>query len=205
MRLCTAVESLEDGRIVKACPWCGRNNLDSDEYCFNCERDLNAVPDEEESRELEREISRVRVHKPPSTVRLVLISLLRKAVLAMLAFGAFFIFALIAIWVSYDNSSVALAALAVLGVGLPIALYYPDIKLARRVGTRGMLISLLANTILLVVIVPPVLWFLSSRGYIAGMGDFLGKTWWAYPVFLVLGVVIAWIAGRRAPAETASP
>ena len=30
---------------MKACPWCGRNNLDSDEYCFNCERDLNAVPD----------------------------------------------------------------------------------------------------------------------------------------------------------------
>ena len=190
---------------MKACPWCGRNNLDSDEYCFNCERDLNAVPDEEDARELEREISRVRVHRPPSIIRLVLISLLRKAAMSLLAFGAFFIFALIAIWVSYDNSSVALAALVVLGVGLPIALYYPDIKLARRVGTRGMLVSLFANTILLVAVVPPVLWFLSSRGYIAGIGDFLAKTWWAYPAFLALGVLLTWLAGRRAAAETASP
>jgi len=50
-----------------------------------------------------------------------------------------------------------------------------------------------------------VLWFLSSRGYIAGIGDFLAKTWWAYPAFLALGVLLTWLAGRRAAAETASP
>ena len=139
---------------MKACPWCGRNNLDSDEYCFNCERDLNAVPDEEDARELEREISRVRVHKPPSTLRLVLISLLRKIVMAMLALGAFFIFALIAIWVSYDNSSIAVAALILLSVAMLGALYYPDIRLSRRVGIRGVLVSLLTNVILLAVFAP---------------------------------------------------
>lgn len=190
---------------MKACPWCGRNNLDSDEYCFNCERDLNAVPDEEDARELEREISRIRVHKPPSTMRLVLVSLLRKIMLAMLALGAFFIYALIAIWVSYDNSRIFLIGLAVLGAALLCALYYPDIRLSRRVGTRGVLVSLLANVILLIVFIPPVLWFLSNRDYIAGVGDFLAKTWWAYLAFLVLGILIAWLAGRRAAAETASP
>ena len=190
---------------MKACPWCGRNNLDSDEYCFNCERDLNAVPDEEEEYEFEQEIKRTRVYKPPSMVKLVLISLLRKGMLALLALGAFFIFALIAIWVSYDNSVVALVALGVLGAATLLALYYPDIKLSRRVGLRGVWISLISNVILLAVLLPPTLWFLSNRGYIAGAWDFLANTWWAFLAFLALGLLIAWLSGRSTYAETANP
>jgi len=190
---------------MKACPWCGRNNLDSDEYCFNCERDLNAVPDEEDAFEYEEEIKRTRVSRPPSLFKLVLISLLRKMMFVALALGAFFIFALIAIWVSYDNSIVALVALVVLGAATLFALYYPDAKLSRRVGLRGVWVSLISSLILLGIFVPPVLWFLSRRNYIAGVWDFLSNTWWAFLGVLVLGMLIAWLSGRRAYTETANP
>jgi hypothetical protein len=190
---------------MKACPWCGRNNLDSDEYCFNCERDLNAVPGEEEAFEYEEEIQRIRVHRPPSIFKLVLISLLRKTMLAAFALGAFFIFALIAIWVSYDNSVVALVALGVLGAAMLLALCYPDAKLARRIGLRGLWVSLISNLIILGACTPPVLWFLSSRGYISGAWDFLARFWWAFLAFLVLALLITWLSGRRAYTETANP
>jgi len=190
---------------MKACPWCGRNNLDSDEYCFNCERDLNAVPDEEDEFEREEEIRRTRVYKPPSVIRLVLISLLRKGVFALLALGAFFIFALIAIWVSYDNEVVALVALGILGAAMLLALYYPDVKLSRKVGLRGVWVSFISNLVILAVFLPPALWFLSSRGYIAGAWGFLANTWWAFLAFLVLDLIITWLTGRKAYAETANP
>jgi len=190
---------------MKACPWCGRNNLDSDEYCFNCERDLNAVPDEDDAFELEQEIKRTRVYRPPSILKLVMISLLRKVMFLTFALGVFFIFALIAIWVSYDNSVVALVALGVLGVAVLIALLYPDIRLSRRVGLRGVWVSLISNLVLVGCLTPPVLWFLSNRGYIAGAWDFLSKAWWAFLAVLVLGLLVSWLSGRRAYAETANP
>ncbi len=190
---------------MKPCPWCGRNNLDSDEYCFNCERDLNAVPEEEDAFVYEEEIRRVRVQRPPSVLKLALISLLRKVVFAVLALGAFFIFALVAMWVSYDNSTVALVVLGVLGAALLLALCYPDAKMARRVGLRGMWASLISNFIILGSSTPVVLWFLSSRGYISGAWDFLGRYWWAFPAFLALALLITWLSGRRAYAETARP
>jgi len=190
---------------MKACPWCGRNNLDSDEYCFNCERDLSAAPDDSEAFAYEEEIRRTRVYRPPSMLRLVLMSLLRKTVLAVLALGAFFIFALVAIWISYDNSIVALVALGVLGTALLIALCYPDAKLSRRIGLRGIWVSLISNAVILTVVTPPALVFLSRRGYIAGVWDFLARTWWGFLAFFVLAMLIAWLFGRRAYAETASP
>ncbi|MDI6872752.1 hypothetical protein [Candidatus Solincola sp.] len=190
---------------MKTCPWCGRNNLDSDEYCFNCERDLNAVPEPDEELELERELRRIRVRRPPSLVRLIVSSLVRKVVLGILALGAFFIFALLAIWISYDNSTVALAALAFLCLALLAAVYYPDARLSRKVGTRGVLVSLLSNAILLAAVLPPGLWFLERRGYISGMKDFMLRTWWFPVAFLLLGCLVAWLSGRRASAETASP
>ena len=190
---------------MKPCPWCGRNNLDSDEYCFNCERDLNAAPGEEEAFAYEEERRRIRVYKPPSMLRLVTMSLLRKFVLAVLASGGFFIFALIAIWLSYDNSTVAMVALGFLGAAMLVALCYPDVKLAQRVGMRGVWVSLISNLIILVICTPPTLWFLSSRGYIAGAWDFMGGTWWAFLAFLALAMIISWLAGRRAYAETARP
>jgi hypothetical protein len=194
-----------DRSVVKACPWCGRNNLDSDEYCFNCERDLNAVPDEEDARELEREIRRIRVQKPSSIVRLVLMSILRKVVLSMFALGAFFIMVLLAIWISYDNTTVFLVLLGILGAAVLLAFYYPDIRLSRKIGTRGALVSIIANVILLVLLMPPVLWFLDRRGYISSAWDFLAKTWWAYPAFLLLGILLSWLAGRRAALEAPNP
>lgn len=190
---------------MKTCPWCGRNNLDSDEYCFNCERDLNAIPGPDEELELERELRRIRVRKPPSLLRLVIASLVRKLVLGMLALGGFFIFALMAIWISYDNSAVALAALVFLCLALLAAVYYPDAVLSRKVGLRGVLVALLSNCVLLGMVLPPALWFLDRRGYIAGAGDFLARVWWALAAFLVLGCLVAWLAGRRAAAETATP
>ncbi len=190
---------------MKACPWCGRNNLDSDEYCFNCERDLGAVPDEGQAFVCEEEIRRTRVHRPPSMLGLVLASLLRKAVLAVLSLGAFSIFALLAIWVSYDNSTLALAALGLLAVALLITLCYPDAALARRIGLRGVVVSLVSNAIILTAVTPPALVFLSRKGYIAGVWDFLARSWWWFPAVLVLAALIAWLCGRRAYAETASP
>lgn len=190
---------------MKACPWCGRNNLDSDEYCFNCERNLDAVPDEEEGYELEEEIRRIRVYRPPSVLKLVVLSLLRKAFFALLALGAFFIFALIAIWVSYDNSVVALVALGILLAVLLLAFYYPDVKLSRRFGLRGVWVSLISNAVLLAVIMPPALWFMSSRGYIGGVWGFLANTWWAFLGFLVIGILLTWLSGRRTYAEAANP
>lgn len=190
---------------MKTCPWCGRNNLDSDEYCFNCERDLNAVPGPDEELELEREIRRIKVRRPPSLAQLILSSLVRKVILGVLALGAFFIFALLAIWLSYDNSAVALAVLAFLCLALLVAVYYPDAQLSRKVGTRGVLVSLLSNAVLLVVILPPGLWFLDRKGYIAGVKEFVFRIWWFPVAFLLLGCLVAWISGRRASAETASP
>jgi hypothetical protein len=190
---------------MKPCPWCGRNNLDSDDYCFNCERDLNATPSEEETFDLEQEIRRTRVHKPPSILGLVIMSILRKVVFALLATGAFFIFALVAIWVSYNNDIVALVALGVLGLALLSALYYPDIKVSRRVGYRGILVSLLANLIVVGIFLPPSLWYLSNRGYISGAWDFLAGYWWAFAAFVALGIIISWLAGRGSSSETASP
>ncbi|MBC7252638.1 MAG: hypothetical protein H5T72_01530 [Actinobacteria bacterium] len=190
---------------MKPCPWCGRNNLDSDEYCFNCERDLNAVPEPGEALELERELRRIRVRRPPSLVALVLSSLVRKVVLALLAVGAFFIFALLAIWISYDNSWVALAALVFLCLALLAAVYYPDIRLSRKLGIRGVAVSLVSNAVLLAAVLPPGLWFLERRGYIAGIKEFIFHTWWFPVAFLLLGCLVAWLAGRRTSAETASP
>ena len=190
---------------MKPCPWCGRNNLDSDEYCFNCERDLNAVPGPEEEVWVKEEIRRIRVRKPPSLLRLIFVSLLRKAVYGLLALGGFFIVALVAIWVSYDNSVVALAALALLCLAALLSVYGPDARLSRKIGIRGVWVSALANLILLGVCVPPSLWFLSYRGYISGVLPFLARTWWAYPVFLALGCLVSWLAGKKAPAETATP
>ncbi len=190
---------------MKTCPWCGRNNLDSDEYCFNCERDLNATPGEEETIELEQEIRRTRVYKPPSIFKLVLISVLRKVIMAVLGMGAFFIFALVAIWVSYDNNIVALVALGVLGAALLCALYYPDIKVSRSIGYRGILVALIANVIVLGIFTPPTLWYLSNRGYIAGTRIFMEDFWWAFLAFLALGVIISWLAARGSSSETANP
>ena len=190
---------------MKPCPWCGRNNLDSDEYCFNCERDLNAAPGPEEEAWVEEEIRRIRVRKPPSLVRLVFLSLLRKAMYGLLALGGFFIVALVAIWVSYDNTVVALAALALLCLSVLLSVYGPDARLSRRIGMRGVLVSALTNLIILGVCVPPSLWFLRHRGYIAGVLPFLAHTWWAFAAFPVLGCLISWLAGRKAPAETAAP
>ncbi|MBC7229169.1 MAG: hypothetical protein H5T74_02100 [Actinobacteria bacterium] len=189
---------------MKPCPWCGRNNLDSDEYCFNCERDLDAVPDDTEAFELEEQIRRVRVQRPPSFLRLTLMSLLHKVIYGILALGLFFIFVMVAIWVSYDNTAVALAALAVLGLSLLAALYYPDVKIARRAGVRGVLVSLVTNALALGTTLPPALWYLSRRGYISGGWGVMARTWWAVPALLFLGCLFSWLAGRRAT-ETASP
>lgn len=190
---------------MRTCPWCGRKNLDSDDYCFNCEKPLDAEPDEEEALELEEEIRRIHVFKPPSIFKLTLISLLRKAFFSLLALGGFFVVALTAIWVSPDNSVLALVALCVLGLALLASLYYPDIKLARKVGNRGIAVSLLANIILLGAVLPPALWFLSDRRYISSAWNFLGKTWWGFAAFLALGVILAWLAGRRAALESPNP
>jgi hypothetical protein len=190
---------------MKICPWCGRNNLDSDEYCFNCERYLDAKPDDEDIRDLEREKRRIRVQKPPSVARLVLSSIMRKAIYLILALGVFFIFALLSIWVSYDNTPMFLAAVAVMGGAVICALYIPDVLLSRRVGAKGALVSFLSNGILLLLLLPPALMFLDSRRYISSAWDVLGNTWWIIAAFLVVGVFISWIAGRRTITETARP
>ncbi len=190
---------------MKTCPWCGRNNLDSDDYCFNCERDLNAVPGPDEELELERELRRIRVRRPPSLARLVILSLVQKVFLGMLALGAFSLLALLAIWVSYDNFTVALAVLGFLCLALMAAVYYPDIRVSRRLGPRGVVVSLISNAALLALALPVGLWFLERRGYISGIKDFALRIWWFPVSFLVLGCLVAWVSGRKASAETASP
>jgi hypothetical protein len=190
---------------MKTCPWCGRNNLDSDDYCFNCEKDLNAVPDEEDSYEIEMELRRTRVSRAPSLLRLVLISILRKVLLAVLALGAVFVFVFIAMAVSYDSNIVAIIALAFMGIVLLAALYYPDVRISRKIGNKGILVSVIANLILMVVAIPPVLFFLSTRGYISSVWHIVARIWWTVPAYLALGCLMAWLSGRRAAAETVAP
>jgi len=190
---------------MKTCPWCGRNNLDSDEYCFNCEKDLNAVPDSDDSFELEMEMRRTRVAKAPSIFRLVLISILRKILLALLALGGTFIFVFTAMAVSYENDIVAIAALSFFGAALLCALYYPDVRISRRIGNKGIIVSAIANLILIALLTPPALYFLSNRGYIGDLANLFGKIWWTVPAYLALGCLMAWLSGRRAVTDTASP
>ncbi|OFW69516.1 MAG: hypothetical protein A2V52_03650 [Actinobacteria bacterium RBG_19FT_COMBO_54_7] len=138
-------------------------------------------------------------------LRLVLISILRKILLALLAVGAAFIFALIAMKVSYESDAVAIAALAFLGAALLCALYYPDVRISRKIGNKGIIVSGISNLILLAVTIPPMLYFLSSRGYIGGVANLLVKTWWTVPAYLALGCLMAWLSGRRAVSDIASP
>lgn len=188
---------------MKTCPWCGRKNLDSDDYCFNCERALDAVPGEEEAREVEMEIRRIHVRKPANIIALVTISLLRKVFFLLLGLGLAFIVSLVAMWVSYDNSIMALVSLGVLAAALLVAVYYPDMMLSRRIGNRAVAVSLLSNLLLLALVLPPALWFFSHRGYISDAWDLLANYWWALVAFVALGAVLAWLRGRRAAAETA--
>ncbi|MFW6113773.1 MAG: hypothetical protein ACOC78_02495 [Actinomycetota bacterium] len=190
---------------MKTCPWCGRSNLDSDEYCFNCERLLSGIPSEEDFRELEREKRRVQVSKLPSFWRLIVNSIIKKTAFLLLALGLFCIFALVAIWVSYDNTTLALAVLAVMGAAVIFACYYPDYALSRRIGTRGVLISVLSNAVLLAIVIPLALWFLSRRDYISGPWHLLSRIWWGLLIFIALGGIISWVAGYRSAAEIAKP
>ncbi|MDY6795929.1 MAG: hypothetical protein SWK76_11745 [Actinomycetota bacterium] len=190
---------------MRTCPWCGRSNLDSDEYCFNCERSLDATPSDEDFRELERETRKIRLKKPPSIAGMIFMSILKKLLFILLALGVFCIFALVAIWVSYDSAALSLAVLAVLGFAVLYACYYPDYDLSRRIGVRGTFVSVISNVILLGIILPPSLWFLSRRGYISGSWHFLSRTWWGLLAFVILGGLIAWLAGYRTAAETARP
>jgi len=84
--------------------------------------------------------------------------------------GAFFIFALIAIWVSYDNSIVALVALGWLGAAVLAALCYPDARLSRKVGPRGVLVSLISNLIILGVAPLPCCGSCPAGLHLGGVG-----------------------------------
>lgn len=190
---------------MKTCPWCGKENMDSDEHCFHCGKILDVAPEPDEEKELRRERERARIRRPPSLARLIAVSFLRKVFFLLLAVGAFFLLALLAIWVSYDSTTAALVVLAFLGAALLFGLYYPDVTISRRIGTRGVIVSLVSNLVIVGGGFTAVLFFLSARGYIGGVLPAAVKIWWAPVIVLFLGLLLSWLVGRKAAVREPLP
>lgn len=126
---------------------------------------------------------------------LFLSNILTKLVLFIGALGLFFLISIIAIWVAYDSLPIALTAFSLGGLGFLIAMIYPDIKTGLRSGSRGWWIALAADIIFLGITVFPVLYYLASKGYIAGVFDWLGRFYWTLAPVPLLGAFAASIAG----------
>ncbi len=195
---------------MKRCPACGVRNLDSDTYCFNCDEPLaagsTAVPalgmagPQPAAPEVPG-TGRQRVEGPAAEraagfPRLWLANMLTKLVLLVVALGIFFLVSIIAIWLAYDNLALALIAFGLGGLGFAIALLYPDVRTGLSTGRRrGWLIALVADIIFLGITVFPVLYYLASKGYIAGIFDWLGRFYWTLAPVPLLGALAAFVAG----------
>ena len=194
---------------MKRCPSCGVRNLDSDTYCFNCDEPLAvtsavapalgiAVPQAAAPevpvagrRAVQSEIAGRTAGFPTLFVS----NLALKLVLFIAALGIFFLVSIIAIWVAYDNLALALVAFSLGGLGFLAALLYPDIRTGLRAESKGWLVALIADIIFLGITVFPVLYYLASKGYIAGVFEWLRRFYWTLAPAPLLGALAASLAG----------
>ncbi len=194
---------------MKRCTACGVRNLDSDTYCFNCDEPLAvtglgapALDARAPAPALEAPVSRRQAGRQVTEAApaagfpsLFLSNLLTKLVLLIIALGLFFLVSIIAIWVAYDNLPLALTAFGVGGLGFLVSMIYPDIRTGLRSGSRGWWIALAADVIFLGITVFPVLYYLASKGYIAGVFDWLGRFFWTLAPVPLIGAFAASVAG----------
>jgi hypothetical protein len=204
---------------TKRCPYCGRLNTSSDQFCYNCENPLvyaddmgeplplDPLPDMESYR-LAREDDEEAAPRParlregrrrqPSLLQLWVSGLARKVFLLCLSLGGFFLMALLAIWLTYDNFAAAMVVAGIFAFCVLLSLFLPDVALSRRHGKKAVAASLLSNLFLLAVVIPLLLWYLRARGYISGTGFLLLPLLVASVSFLMIGVLLSWGASRRA-------
>jgi hypothetical protein len=185
---------------MQRCPKCGVRNLDSDIVCFNCEEvltgpaatgkpaDFPAVPDVEST-----------VRRPKtrtSFIGLVLGALLYKFFLLLLAFGLFSIFALLVIWLAYDNTAAAVTSFIILGIAVLCALFYPDIARARLNGRMGGFVAFLSDLIILLVFLPPILYVVEKK--VNGAAGYVLDYYWAIIGLLAEAFLFGFLFGFRA-------
>jgi len=192
---------------MKRCPSCGVRNLDSDPYCFNCDEPLavtsgaapalgmSAPPAAEFAMPGRRAIQREATVQAAGFPTLFVSNLLLKLVLFIAALGIFFLVSIISIWVAYDNLGLALVAFGLGGLGFLAALLYPDIRTGLRAESRGWLVALMADILFLGITVFPVLYYMASNGYIAGVFGWLRNYYWTLAPAPLLGVLAASVAG----------
>lgn len=193
---------------MKRCPACGVRNLDSDTYCFNCDEPLAVAATGAAVPAMDMGSGTAVAPAPtaqqdarvaPSEGRMGLVSiflsnLLTKLVLLVIALGLFFLVSIVAIWVAYDNLALALVAFGVGALGFLIAMLYPDARTGLRTGSRSWLVALVADIVFLAITVFPVLYYLASKGYIAGVFEWLKRFYWTLAPTPLLGALTASIA-----------
>lgn len=185
---------------MQRCPKCGVRNLDSDIVCFNCEEilsgpaaegkpdDFPAVPD------VASTVSRPKTGT--SFIGLVLGALLYKFFLLLLAFGLFSIFALLVIWLAYDNTAAAVTSFVILGIAVLGALFYPDFARARLNGRMGGFVALLSDLIILLVLLPPVLYVVEKK--VNGAAGYVLDYYWVIIALLAEAFLFGFLFGFRA-------
>ncbi len=194
---------------MKRCPTCGVRNLDSDTYCFNCDEPLSggvaatalenpglgvATAEVRTSRRELRRRAAAPATSPAGIPALFASNLLLKLFLLVVALGIFFLVSIVAIWVAYDNLGLALVDFGLGGLGFLVAMIYPDVRTGLRAGNRGWMVALGADIIFLGLTVFPVLYYLASKGYIAGMFDWLSHFYWTLAPVPLLGALAAYVA-----------
>ncbi len=193
---------------MKRCPACGVRNLDSDTYCFNCDEPLAVAGTAAGIPAVDTGNPGVAVAPAPAArhearsaeegrsglVTIFLSNLLTKLVLLVIALGLFFLLSIVAIWIAYDNLALALTAFGLGALGFLVAMLYPDVRTGLRSGSRGWLIALVADIVFLAITVFPVLYYLASKGYIAGVFDWLKRFYWTLAPTPLLGALTASIA-----------
>lgn len=202
---------------MRRCPYCGRLNASGDLVCYNCDNPLTfsegdmgetyshiASPEicDEGSIGLEfparrKRLREVKKGRRLSLPRLWIYGLVRKIFLLCLSLGMFFLMALMAIWVAYDNSAVAMVVVAIFIAAMAFSIYYPDVQLSRRYGSKTILASLLSNMTLMAIIVPLAIFYLHRRGYVSGTDFLLLPVAGTVSLIVLLGVLASWIASRR--------
>ncbi len=201
---------------MRRCPYCGRLNASGDFVCYNCENPLAWTPEEGNEAHLSGSLSRPRlegcwddgpsrgrsrsrierIRRTPSLLQLFVYGLVRKALFLFLSIGLFFTMALLAIWLTYDNFFVALLVVGVFLIAVLFALYYPDIRLSRRHGSKMIVASFLSNLTILAIITPLILLYLYRRGYVSGIDFLLFPLTGMTTLLLMLGAFASWLASR---------
>lgn len=201
---------------MKRCPYCGRLNTSSDQVCYSCENPLGYAEGPQElppedpldshglplSEEAGLQGSRVRSsrvlkRREPTLFQLALWGLIRKVFFLFLSLGGFFLMALLAIRLTYDNFTVAMTVVGIFAFCVLLSVFFPDCSLSRRYGKRVMLSSLISNSFLLALAFPLVLLYLQRKGYISNTSFLFLPMAIGAATFLLMGMFLSWWFSRR--------